>query len=47
MLALAKANFFHHQGHLTPVMEAELSGMLESLTSGGCPEFIGGKRLPA
>ena len=32
MLALAKANFFHHQGHLTPVMEAELSGMLESLT---------------
>ncbi len=32
MLALAKANFFRHQGHLTPAMEAALSGMLESLT---------------
>ena len=31
-MALAKANFFHHQGHLTPAMEAALSGMLESLT---------------
>jgi cytochrome c-type biogenesis protein CcmH len=31
VVALAKANFFHHQGHLTPAMEAAVSGVLESL----------------
>ena len=31
ILFLAKANFFNHQGHLTPAMAAELTGVLESL----------------
>lgn len=31
VLALAKANFFNHHGHLTPSMEKQLGDVLESL----------------
>jgi len=31
VVALAKANFFNHQGHLTPAMEQLLIGVLKSL----------------